>query len=95
VVERGYRVPDVAARSGVSAHSLYKRGKAVSPGQCEQQSQELLKAKSEVLRLRSQLRRASSITQSGTSRGISDRSSFALAFLTLPTLVLWRATPVV
>src|SRR5690606_36694413 len=31
VVERGYRVPDVAARLGVSAHSLYKWVKAVSP----------------------------------------------------------------
>ena len=57
VVERGYRVPDVAARLGVSAHSLYKWVKAVSPDRSEQQSQELLKAKSEVLRLRSQLLR--------------------------------------
>ncbi|QDZ11649.1 transposase [Devosia ginsengisoli] len=57
VVERGYRVPDVAARLGVSAHSLYKWVKAVSPDRSEQQSQELLEAKSEVLRLRSQLRR--------------------------------------
>ena len=57
VVERGYRVPDVAARLGVSAHSLYKWVKAVSPDRSEQQSQELLEARSEVLRLRSQLRR--------------------------------------
>ncbi|MCP5365851.1 MAG: transposase [Hyphomicrobiales bacterium] len=49
VVERGYRVPDVAARLGVSAHSLYKWVKAVSPGRSEQQSKELLEAKSEVL----------------------------------------------
>lgn len=42
---------------GVSAHSLYKWVKAVSPDRSEQQSQELLEAKSEVLRLRSQLRR--------------------------------------
>ena len=26
VVERGYAVPEVAARLGVSAHSLYKMG---------------------------------------------------------------------
>jgi transposase len=57
VVERGYGVPDVAARLGVSAHSLYKWIKAVSPNRSEQQSQELLEAKSEVRRLRSQLRR--------------------------------------
>lgn len=57
VVERGYGVPDVAAREGVSAHSLYKWVKAASPDRSEQQSKELLEAKSEVLRLRSQLRR--------------------------------------
>lgn len=57
VVERGYGVPDVAASLGVSAHSLYKWVKAVSPNRSEEQSQELLEAKSEVLRLRSQLRR--------------------------------------
>jgi len=42
---------------GVSAHSLYKWVKAASPDRSEQQSKELLEAKSEVLRLRSQLRR--------------------------------------
>ena len=57
VVERGYGVPDVAARLGVSAHSLCKWVKAVSPNRSEQQSQGLVEAKSEVLRLRSQLRR--------------------------------------
>ena len=35
----------------------FARVKAVSPDRSEQQSQELLEAKSEVLRLRSQLRR--------------------------------------
>ena len=57
VVERGYGVPDVAARLGVSAHSLYKWIKAASPDRSEQQSKELPEAKSEVLRLCSQLRR--------------------------------------
>ena len=56
VVERGYGVPDVASRLGVSAHGLYKWVKAVSPDRSEQQSQELVEAKSEVLRLRSQPR---------------------------------------
>ena len=57
VVERGYSVRDVAARLGVSAHSLYKWVKAVSPDKSEQQSKELLEAKSEILRLRAQMRR--------------------------------------
>lgn len=57
VVERGYSVPDVAARLDVSAHSLYKWVKAVAPDKSEQQSKELLKAKSEILRLRAQMRR--------------------------------------
>lgn len=45
VIERGYSVPDVAARLGVSAHSLYKWVKAVSPDKSEQQSKELPGAK--------------------------------------------------
>jgi transposase len=57
VVERGYRFPDVAARLCVSTHSVFKWVKAASPDRSEQQSKELLEAKSEVLRLRSQLRR--------------------------------------
>ena len=57
VAERGYGVPEVAARLGVSAHSLYKWVKAVSPTNSDQQSKELLEAKSEVLRLRAQMRR--------------------------------------
>lgn len=40
-----------------SAHSLYKWVKAVSPDKTEKQASELLEAKSEILRLRSQLRR--------------------------------------
>ena len=57
VTERGYPVADVAARLGVSAHSLYKWVKAVTPDKSEQQSKELLEAKSEILRLRAQMRR--------------------------------------
>lgn len=48
VVERGYSVPDVAARLGVSAHRLYKWVKAISPDRSEQQFKELLEAKSEI-----------------------------------------------
>jgi transposase len=57
VIERGYSVSDVAGRLGVSAHSLYKWVKAVSPDRSEQHSKELLEAKSEILRLRAQMRR--------------------------------------
>ena len=55
-IDRGYGVPDIAARLGVSAHSLHKWVKAVSPDKSEQQSKDLLEAKSEILSLRAQLR---------------------------------------
>ena len=57
VIDRGYGVPEVAASLAVSAHSLYKWVKAVSPGKSEQQSKELIEAKGEILRLRAQVRR--------------------------------------
>ncbi len=57
IVERNYSVAEVSARLGVSAHSLYKWVKAVSPDKTEKQASELLEAKSEILRLRAQLRR--------------------------------------
>ena len=57
VVERGYPVAEVAERVGVSAHSLYKWVKAVVPDKTERQISELLEAKSEILKLRAQLRR--------------------------------------
>ncbi len=57
VTERNYSVPEVAARLGVSAHSLYKWVKAVTPDRSEQASRDLLEAKSEILRLRAQMRR--------------------------------------
>lgn len=57
IVERGYSVAEVSTRLGVSAHSLYKWVKAVTPDKTEKQASELLEAKSEILRLRSQLRR--------------------------------------
>lgn len=41
----------------MSAHSLYKWVNAASPEKSEQQSKELLEAKSEILRLRAQMRR--------------------------------------
>lgn len=57
VVERGYSVAEVSARIGVSTHSLYKWVKAVTPDKSEKQAAELVEAKSEILRLRAQLRR--------------------------------------
>jgi transposase len=57
IVDRGHSVPEVSARIGVSAHSLYKWVKAVTPDKSEKQASELLEAKSEVLKLRAQLRR--------------------------------------
>ena len=57
VVERGYSVAEVAARLDVSTHSLHKWVKAVRPNKSEQQGKELLEAKSEILRLKAQLRR--------------------------------------
>jgi transposase len=57
VTEKGHSVPEVAARLGVSIHSLYKWVKAVSPTKNEQRSDELLDAKKEILKLRAELRR--------------------------------------
>jgi len=57
IVERGYSVSEVSERLGVSSHSLYKWVKAVTPDKTEQKTAELVEAKSEVLRLRAQLRR--------------------------------------
>jgi transposase len=58
IVERGHPVSEVAERLGVSAHSLYKWVKAVRPNKTEQHANELVEAKSEILKLRAQLRRA-------------------------------------
>lgn len=58
VLERGHAVTDVAARVGVSAHSLYKWIRAVKPDKNDQQTVELVEARAEILKLRAQLRRA-------------------------------------
>ena len=57
VVDRGYTVGEVAERLGVSSHSLYKWVKAAQPDKTEEQAGELIEAKREILKLRSQLRR--------------------------------------
>ena len=57
VLDRGYSVAQVSERLGVSAHSLYKWVKAVKPDDSQQRANELVEARSEVLKLRAQLRR--------------------------------------
>jgi len=57
VLERGYTVAEVSQRLGVSAHSLYKWVKAVKPDKSDEPAAELVEAKSEILRLRAQMRR--------------------------------------
>jgi len=57
VIDRGYSVSEVASRLGVSTHSLHKWVKAAKPDKSAEQDKELFEAKSEILRLRSQLRR--------------------------------------
>ena len=55
--EKGHSVQEVAARLGVSSHSLYKWVKATSPDKEERHGDELLDAKKEILKLRAELRR--------------------------------------
>ncbi len=57
VTDRGHSVQEVAARLGVSSHSLYKWVKAVRPSKDERRADELLDAKKEILKLRAELRR--------------------------------------
>jgi transposase len=57
IVDRGYSVAEVSKRLGVSAHSLYKWVKAIKPDKTEEHAAALIEAKSEVLKLRAQLRR--------------------------------------
>ena len=57
IVDRGYSVAEVSERLGVSAHSLYKWVKAVKPDKTEEQAAALIDARSEVLKLRAQLKR--------------------------------------
>ena len=53
----GYSVAEVSERLGVSAHSLYKWVKAVKPDKTDEQAAALIEARSEVLKLRAQLKR--------------------------------------
>jgi transposase len=57
VVERGYRIAEVAERLGVSTNSLHKWVKSAKPGKADEQAAELNDAKKEILKLRAELRR--------------------------------------
>jgi transposase len=57
IVDRGYSVTEVSERLGVSAHSLYKWVKAVKPDKTDEQAAALIEARSELLKLRAQLKR--------------------------------------
>ncbi len=57
IIDRGYSVAEVADRLGVSAHSLYKWVKAVKPDKTDEQAADLLAAKTEILKLKAQLKR--------------------------------------
>ena len=57
VIDHGRSVAEVAERLGVSSHSLHKWVKAVKPDKTDEQAAQLLEAKSEILKLRAELRR--------------------------------------
>ena len=57
VVDRGHGVASVAAELGVSSATLYKWVRAVKPDRSDEHSRELIEAKSEILRLKANLRR--------------------------------------
>jgi len=57
IVDRGYSVAEVSERLGVSAHSLYKWVKAIKPDKTDEQAAALIEARSEVLKLKAQLKR--------------------------------------
>lgn len=57
ITERGYSGAEVSDRLRVSAHSLYKWLRAIKQDNSEQHARDLLEAKSEILKLRAQLKR--------------------------------------
>jgi transposase len=57
IIDRGYSVAEVSERLGVSAHSLYKWVKAIKPDKTDEQAAALIEARSEILKLKSQLKR--------------------------------------
>lgn len=54
LTERGYSVAEVSDHPGVSAHSLCEWLRAIKPDNSEQHARDLLEAKSEILKRRTQ-----------------------------------------
>jgi transposase len=65
IVDRGYTIAEVSERLGVSAHSLYKWVKAVKPDRTDELAAALIEARSEVLKLRAQLKRTEEERETG------------------------------
>ncbi|BDC82715.1 hypothetical protein NUITMVA1_26580 [Aeromonas hydrophila] len=57
ITERGYSVAEVSDRLGVSMHSRCNWLRAIKPDNSTQHARDLLEAKSEILKLRAQLKR--------------------------------------
>jgi transposase len=57
VIDGRHSVQEVGQRLGVSAHRIYKWVNAVKPNNSARHDEELLAAKSEILKLKSELRR--------------------------------------
>ena len=57
VLDRGHGVASVAQGLGVSTNTLYKWVRAAKPDKTEERSQEIIEAKSEILKLKAELRR--------------------------------------
>lgn len=57
VVDRDHSIAKVSAHLDMSARGLYQWVKAAVPDKAEKRASELLEAKSEILKLRAQLRR--------------------------------------
>lgn len=58
VTDRGHSTADVAARLGISAHSLYRWVRDARPPAEEKQAVDLQEANAEIKRLQRELRRA-------------------------------------
>lgn len=61
VIERGYTVPDVAKRLGVSAQSLYKWIKACAPNEKERFEAEIREVRKENPKSKAELQRVKKI----------------------------------
>jgi transposase len=57
ITERGYSVVDFSERLAVLAHSLYKWLRSVKPDHSGHQAQDLLETRTEILKLKAQLKR--------------------------------------